>query len=131
MKRIYWVAAIFATIFALCTHGCISNEKKQSEKAIAQADEYTCSMHPQIVEDHPGNCPICGMKLVKKSTRRVSTTNLDLGTLIQPTNDFVITSLPVTTPIEAKFSFQLKSYGTIETDTRAAGSISSSVSGRI
>ena len=25
---------------------------------------YTCGMHPQIVEDHPGNCPICGMKLV-------------------------------------------------------------------
>lgn len=25
---------------------------------------YTCPMHPQIHEDHPGNCPICGMKLV-------------------------------------------------------------------
>jgi multidrug efflux pump subunit AcrA (membrane-fusion protein) len=24
---------------------------------------YTCGMHPQIVQDHPGNCPICGMKL--------------------------------------------------------------------
>jgi len=24
---------------------------------------YTCSMHPQILLDHPGNCPICGMKL--------------------------------------------------------------------
>ncbi len=25
---------------------------------------YTCGMHPQVVQDHPGNCPICGMKLV-------------------------------------------------------------------
>ncbi|HUA68112.1 MAG TPA: heavy metal-binding domain-containing protein, partial [Candidatus Saccharimonadales bacterium] len=25
---------------------------------------YTCGMHPWIIEDHPGNCPICGMKLV-------------------------------------------------------------------
>ncbi len=25
---------------------------------------YTCSMHPQILLDHPGDCPICGMKLV-------------------------------------------------------------------
>ena len=25
---------------------------------------YTCSMHPQIRQDHPGDCPICGMKLV-------------------------------------------------------------------
>lgn len=24
---------------------------------------YTCGMHPEIILDHPGNCPICGMKL--------------------------------------------------------------------
>ena len=27
---------------------------------------YTCTMHPQIVMEHPGHCPICGMKLVAK-----------------------------------------------------------------
>lgn len=26
---------------------------------------YTCSMHPQIVENHPGICPICHMDLIK------------------------------------------------------------------
>ena len=26
---------------------------------------YQCPMHPSVVQDHPGNCPICGMKLVK------------------------------------------------------------------
>jgi len=25
---------------------------------------WTCSMHPQVIEDHPGLCPICGMDLV-------------------------------------------------------------------
>ncbi len=25
---------------------------------------WTCAMHPQVIQDHPGNCPICGMKLV-------------------------------------------------------------------
>ena len=25
---------------------------------------WTCSMHPQIRQDHPGKCPICGMDLV-------------------------------------------------------------------
>jgi membrane fusion protein, copper/silver efflux system len=25
---------------------------------------YTCPMHPTIVQDHPGDCPICGMQLV-------------------------------------------------------------------
>ena len=24
---------------------------------------WTCGMHPQVIEDHPGNCPICHMKL--------------------------------------------------------------------
>ena len=35
------------------------------EKATAV---YTCSMHPEIIRDEPGNCPICGMNLVKKVT---------------------------------------------------------------
>ncbi|HEX8908309.1 MAG TPA: efflux RND transporter periplasmic adaptor subunit, partial [Anaeromyxobacteraceae bacterium] len=28
-------------------------------------DLYVCPMHPTITSDHPGDCPICGMKLVK------------------------------------------------------------------
>jgi len=28
------------------------------------ASVYTCPMHPQIRQDEPGDCPICGMKLV-------------------------------------------------------------------
>jgi RND family efflux transporter MFP subunit len=28
--------------------------------------KYTCSMHPEVVMDAPGNCPKCGMKLVEK-----------------------------------------------------------------
>jgi membrane fusion protein, copper/silver efflux system len=35
-----------------------------AEPAAAATLLYTCSMHPQILLDHPGYCPICGMKLV-------------------------------------------------------------------
>ncbi len=28
--------------------------------------KYVCPMHPQIVKDEPGSCPICGMDLVEK-----------------------------------------------------------------
>lgn len=27
---------------------------------------YTCAMHPEVRQDVPGNCPICGMKLVRR-----------------------------------------------------------------
>lgn len=36
------------------------HEEKQGQGAI----KYTCPMHPQVVEDQPGTCPICGMDLV-------------------------------------------------------------------
>lgn len=31
----------------------------------ASATVYHCPMHPSIVQDHPGTCPICGMNLVE------------------------------------------------------------------
>ncbi len=30
----------------------------------ASEPQYTCPMHPEIIEDAPGSCPICGMELV-------------------------------------------------------------------
>jgi multidrug efflux pump subunit AcrA (membrane-fusion protein) len=32
----------------------------------SQPTQYTCLMHPQIIRDRPGKCPICGMTLVPK-----------------------------------------------------------------
>jgi hypothetical protein len=31
--------------------------------SVSDRTEYTCPMHPEIVRDQPGNCPICGMAL--------------------------------------------------------------------
>lgn len=33
------------------------------KEAATDGKTYTCSMHPQIKQDKPGNCPICGMTL--------------------------------------------------------------------
>ena len=29
--------------------------------------EYTCPMHPEVIQDHPGSCPKCGMALEPKT----------------------------------------------------------------
>jgi len=36
------------------------------QKAAQGVQLYTCSMHPFIIKDKPGTCPICGMELIKK-----------------------------------------------------------------
>src|SRR5262249_39832007 len=35
---------------------------------------YTCGMHPQVIQNKPGNCPVCGMKLtpLRKNVERGS-----------------------------------------------------------
>lgn len=37
---------------------------------------YTCGMHPEVVQDHPGDCPKCGMKLQPMSPDRAAAMGL-------------------------------------------------------
>jgi len=39
------------------------DEAASSEDDIGEALRYTCGMHPHIVQDEPGICPVCEMKL--------------------------------------------------------------------
>ena len=41
------------------------NEQEDAMSDAAPAGQYTCPMHPEIVSDEPGRCPICGMFLEK------------------------------------------------------------------
>jgi Cu+-exporting ATPase len=43
--------------------GCV-HTKPAVASAVAPGALYTCPMHPEIVRDAPGHCPICGMALV-------------------------------------------------------------------
>jgi membrane fusion protein, copper/silver efflux system len=128
MKKFLWMMACFLFVIFI---SCNRQSKKQEEKASATNDLYTCSMHPQILEHHPGNCPICGMKLIKKNVTALAMNNIELKTLLKPTNEFVVASLDVTTPEKKNINIPIKIYGIIESDTRAAGSISANVSGRV
>ncbi len=39
-------------------------EHNHTEQANTKETIWTCSMHPQIKQNEPGNCPICGMELI-------------------------------------------------------------------
>ena len=39
-------------------------EAKDADQPPAQGARWQCPMHSQIVQDAPGECPICGMSLV-------------------------------------------------------------------
>ena len=65
-------------IYFFCSAGCKSKFMSEPERylnpstsdaapAVQPAEQagkvYTCPMHPEIRQDHPGNCPKCGMTL--------------------------------------------------------------------
>ena len=66
LKRVMFVFLAVLFVAAAGTAGLLltgcgrgdGTESTSKEKTL-----YTCGMHPQVVQDHPGNCPICGMKL--------------------------------------------------------------------
>lgn len=97
MKKIFIVVLVF--LFAAC--------KNKNEKVAAHAEHnmemndiyYTCSMHPQVMQDKPGNCPICGMKLIE--AKKGGSTD----------------------PNEVKLSDQQIQLGNISTDTIRSGMI--------
>jgi Cu+-exporting ATPase len=46
-----------------CCHHGGGKPKTVSARGIVASGQYTCPMHPEIVRDGPGDCPICGMAL--------------------------------------------------------------------
>ncbi|QPC95823.1 heavy metal translocating P-type ATPase [Mesorhizobium sp. INR15] len=58
--------------FYFCSPGCQGKFEATPEKYLGdrpasepmkKGTQYTCPMHPQIIRDQPGSCPICGMAL--------------------------------------------------------------------
>ncbi len=74
------------------------------EKHELQVDEnglYTCGMHPDVIQDGPGTCPICGMDLtpMKKSGSRRSSGERTVAYWVAPMDPNFISDKPGKSPM--------------------------------
>src|SRR5438552_7825851 len=80
-------------IYYFCSTSCLEKFRADLERFLnarvtqkeiqrtppkASKVEYTCPMHPQIVRDAPGNCPVCGMALEPRTVSLTEEGNPEL-----------------------------------------------------
>lgn len=57
------------------THSCCHASHTSSPQVAIEGASYTCPMHPEVRQDKPGNCPICGMALEPETFSAEETVN--------------------------------------------------------
>ncbi|MBT8210890.1 MAG: efflux RND transporter periplasmic adaptor subunit, partial [Eudoraea sp.] len=73
MKKnvIYIGLALLAGLFlGYLFFGGQKDEVHEHEQELASEQLWTCSMHPQIMQPEPGDCPICGMDLIPAASEQ-------------------------------------------------------------
>lgn len=125
MNKIITGLLLLMLTFAACKQKLQQTEVVQTKNKAY----YTCSMHPQIHEGHPGNCPICGMKLIKVeltgSNSKASDRIMLTGTQLQLAN------IQTDTVREAYTGLEKTLTGTVTTDETKATELSARTAGRI
>ncbi len=108
------------------------NETETSKKEI-----YTCPMHPQIVRDYPGVCPICNMDLVlKRNSEDIkidSSVNLnkEIGEVVISPSQQILANVQTEKVKIKEFRNDMTFNGYIKTDEKNMRHISTPVSGKI
>jgi membrane fusion protein, copper/silver efflux system len=65
-KQFILILSIIVLLLSLsCNSGTPKTDSTISTPIEMTSFYYTCPMHPEIHNDKPGKCPICGMDLVK------------------------------------------------------------------
>jgi Cu(I)/Ag(I) efflux system membrane fusion protein len=115
----------------------ISGSAKPTTTAVAQVNteaghtqKWYCSMHPQIVRDKPGLCPICGMKLVPMPENLASSEG---GARELAVSDAAAKLMDIqTSPVERRFvAAHVRLVGKVDYDETRIKYITAWVAGRL
>lgn len=106
---------------------------------VTKSQVYTCPMHPQIVQDHFGSCPICGMDLVLKSQVSDASTEhdehdisgMDLTEVKLSPSQQVLANVQTEVIRTRQFSGEKTFNGYVKMNEKSAARISSAVMGKI
>lgn len=104
----------------------------QRHEHAAAETEYFCPMHPFVVREAVGKCPICGMDLVKR--KRGATEKLPPQTIarVQASPDRIMQAGIQVEPVAYRLLVnQVRTYGTIEPDETRVARITARFPGRI
>jgi membrane fusion protein, copper/silver efflux system len=99
------------------------------DHAVDENGEWTCSMHPQIRQDEPGDCPICGMDLIPAE----SSTGADHGPLVYEMTPEAVALANVHTSVVnlASAEKEVKLTGKIRLNEQKLSSVTSTFPGRV
>jgi Cu(I)/Ag(I) efflux system membrane fusion protein len=92
---------------------------------------WTCSMHPQIRQDHPGKCPICAMDLIPLKTADTPDEPVDAETIRLSKEAAALANIQTTIVSSSNPVKEIRLYGTIQPNERLSHSQVSHLSGRI
>lgn len=83
MKNLFFIATILLSMSFVFT-ACSDNNSKAKTEQLAKDEMYTCKMHNEVMSDHPGECPKCGMKLTKEKMTDPQMKMMKEGTYTKP-----------------------------------------------
>jgi transcription initiation factor IIE alpha subunit len=61
-----------------------NNSKSTKTEQLAADEIYTCEMHNEVMSDHAGKCPKCGMNLTKQKMTEEQKKMKAEGTFVKP-----------------------------------------------
>ena len=135
LAHLCWLVVLLA---GLAVAACSTKRNPPEVATTAAGELYTCSMHPQIIRHEPGNCPICGMTLVKKVSASTATalpaaagSKADSLTTVPAPNEQVLSRVRLIRPSRTTKSAVITAPGTIAYDPRRFENVAARFGGRI